>query len=150
VSRLRGHLGPAAARLETLAGGYRLVLGSGDLDVARARALLSKGRAIADRDPAGACALLREAYALWRGPVLGDLAEVVPVATAVVALEQLHRDVTDALISCAIKTQEAESVVGLASAALAADPLREPAVLLLMRALAATGRAPEALRTGRG
>ena len=32
---------------------------------------------------------------------------------------------------------------------MAADPLREPAVLLLMRALAATGQAPEALRIGR-
>src|SRR4051812_20350118 len=45
VSRLRGHLGPAAARLETLANGYRLVLGSDDLDVAWARELLRKARA---------------------------------------------------------------------------------------------------------
>jgi predicted ATPase/DNA-binding SARP family transcriptional activator len=150
VSRLRGHLGPAAARLETLAGGYRLVLGSDDLDAAQARELLRKARASADRDPAGACALLRKANALWRGPVLGDLAEVAPVATAVVALEQLHRDVTDALIGCAIDAEALdEGIVGLAAAALAADPLREPAALLLMRALAATGRAPEALRIGR-
>ncbi|MGH3966206.1 MAG: AfsR/SARP family transcriptional regulator, partial [Pseudonocardiaceae bacterium] len=138
------------ALLETLASGYRLVLGSDDLDLARVRELLGKGRAIADRDPAGARALLGEAHALWRGPVLGDLAEVAPVATAVVALEQLHRDVTDALIGCAIDAgQLDEGVVGLAAAALAADPLREPAALLLMRALAATGREPEALRTGR-
>ncbi|HEX6403238.1 MAG TPA: BTAD domain-containing putative transcriptional regulator [Pseudonocardiaceae bacterium] len=150
VSRLRGHLGPAATRLETLANGYRLMLGSDDLDLARARELLRKAHASADRDPAGACTLLHEAHALWRGPVLGDLAEVAPVATAVVALEQLHRDVTDTLISCAIDSgQLDEGVVGLAAATLAADPLREPAALLLMRALAATGRAPEALRTGR-
>ncbi len=150
VSRLRGHLGPAAARLETLASGYRLVLGSEDLDVARARDLLAKARAIADRDQARACALLREAHALWRGPVLGDLAQVTPVAIAVVTLEQLHREVTDALIGCAIDAGRLdEDVVGLAVAALAADPLREPAALLLMRALAATGRAPEALHTAR-
>jgi predicted ATPase/DNA-binding SARP family transcriptional activator len=150
VSRLRGHLGAAAARLETLAGGYRLVLGSDDLDAARARELLRKARASADRDPAAACTLLREANALWRGPVLDDLAEVAPVATAVVALEQLHRDVIDALICCAFDAGALdEGVVGLAAAALAADPLREPAALLLMRALAATGRAPEALRIGR-
>ncbi|HEX8760937.1 MAG TPA: BTAD domain-containing putative transcriptional regulator [Pseudonocardiaceae bacterium] len=126
------------------------MLGSDDLDVARARALLAKGRAIAERDPVRACALLREAHALWRGPVLSDLEEVAPVATAVVALEQLHRDVTDALIGCSIDAgQLDEGIVGLAAAALAADPLREPAALLLMRALAATGRASEALRTGR-
>jgi DNA-binding SARP family transcriptional activator len=148
VSRLRGHLGSAATQLETLVGGYRLVLD--DLDVARARELLAKARAIADRDPVEAYALLREAHALWRGPVLGDLEEVAPVATAVVALEHLHRDVTDALIGHAIEAgQLDEEVLGLAAAALAGDPLREPAVLLLMRALAATGRAPEALHTGR-
>jgi DNA-binding SARP family transcriptional activator len=94
--------------------------------------------------------LLREAHALWRGPVLGDLADVEPVATAVMTLEQLHRDVTDALIGCAIDAGVLdEGIVGLAAEALAADPLREPAVLLLMRALGATGRAPEALRTAR-
>ncbi|MGH3788624.1 MAG: AfsR/SARP family transcriptional regulator, partial [Pseudonocardiaceae bacterium] len=67
VSRLRGHLGPAAARLETLHDGYRLVLGTGDLDVAQARALLATARTDAARGPAGASILLREAHALWRG-----------------------------------------------------------------------------------
>src|SRR3954465_10978590 len=41
ISRLRAHLGPGASRLETLAGGYRLVLGDDELDAARARALLA-------------------------------------------------------------------------------------------------------------
>jgi DNA-binding SARP family transcriptional activator len=150
VSRLRNHLGPATTRLETLASGYRLVLGPDDLDVTQVRELQGKARATANDDPARACTLLREAHSLWRGPVLADLGEFAPVATAVTALDQLHRDVTDALIGCAIDAgQLDEEVVGLAGAALATDPLREPAALLLMRALAATGRAPEALRTGR-
>ncbi|MGH3786419.1 MAG: ATP-binding protein, partial [Pseudonocardiaceae bacterium] len=89
------------------------------------------------------------AHALWRGPVLADLTDVAPVAAAVEACAQLAREVTDALIACAIDAGQANGVVGLAAAAHAADPLREPAVLLLMRALAATGRAAEALRTGR-
>lgn len=110
VSRLPGHLGSAGARLETLDGGYRLVL--------------------------------------------ADLAEIAPLATSAVALEQLHREVTDLLIACAIDAAQIDAaqvdgVVGLAAEALAADPLREPAVLLLIRALAATGRAPPALREGR-
>ncbi len=37
VFRLRGHLGPAAARLETRQEGYRLALGADDLDVTQAR-----------------------------------------------------------------------------------------------------------------
>jgi len=44
VFRLRAHLGPAAARLQTLHDGYRLVLGTGDLDVSQARALLATVR----------------------------------------------------------------------------------------------------------
>jgi predicted ATPase/DNA-binding SARP family transcriptional activator len=150
VFRLRGHLGPAAARLETRPDGYRLLLrGDDGLDVAQARAMLATARACARRDPAGAYAVLREAHALWRGPVLADLTDVLPIATAVEGCAQLHREVTDALIDSAIAAGEAGAILGLATASLAADPLREPAALLLMRALAATGRAPDALRTGR-
>jgi len=123
VSRLRGHLGAAAPRLETLEAGYRLALGRDDLDVAGARALLAQGRAHADQDPAAAHALLRKAHALWRGPVLADLHEVAPVATALV--EQLHRDVTDTLVTSAVRAGLGEHVVGIATAALAVDPLRE-------------------------
>ena len=56
---------------------------------------------------------------------------------------------TDALIGRAVDAGRPDGVVGLAAAAHADDPLREPAVLLLMRVLAATGQAPEALRVGR-
>ncbi|SDN05705.1 Predicted ATPase [Geodermatophilus siccatus] len=150
VSRLRGHLGSAAARLETEPDGYRLVLEGDALDVARARALLAAARSRGRQDPAGALAVLREARALWRGPVLSDLTDVLPIAAAVEECTRLLREVTDALIGSAIAAGKAEEVLGLAAASLADDPLREPAVLLLVRALAATGRAPEALRTARG
>jgi predicted ATPase/DNA-binding SARP family transcriptional activator len=149
VSRLRAHLGAAAGRLQTQEAGYRLELGPGELDVAQARALLGTARALAQQDPVRALALLHEAYALWRGQVLADLTDVEPVATAVEGCARLHREVTDTLVATAIITGEADGIVGLATASLADDPLREPAVVLLMRALAATGHAPEALRVGR-
>lgn len=149
ISRLRAHLGPAAVRLQTRPDGYRLDLGAAELDIALARALLTRGRTGSEADPAGAFAMLREAHALWRGPVLADLTDIAPIATAVEGCAQLHREVTDTLIASAIGAGHPEEVLGLAAAALAADPLREPAVLLRMRALAASGRAPEALRTGR-
>ena len=57
--RLRGHLGQAAALLETRQEGYRLALEDDALDLARARALLAAVRAGARTDPAGAVALLR-------------------------------------------------------------------------------------------
>ena len=137
VFRLRGHLGPAAARLETRQDGYRLALGGDDVDVAQARALLAAARDGARADPAGAFTLLREANALWRGPVLADLTDFLPIAAAVEECAQLRREVTDALIASAIATGQADGaagtggIVSLAAASLAADPLREPAVLLL-------------------
>ncbi|WP_440073286.1 BTAD domain-containing putative transcriptional regulator [Streptosporangium sp. OZ121] len=149
VSRLRGHLGPAASQLETRHDGYRLDLGRGELDLTQARALLATARNSAHQDPAGALALLREAYTLWRGSVLADLTDIMPIATAVEGCAQLRRDVVNALIDTAIAAGEANTILSLASASLAADPLREPPVLSLMRALAATGQAPEALRVGR-
>jgi predicted ATPase/DNA-binding SARP family transcriptional activator len=149
IFRLRGQLGVAAARLRTRQDGYRLELGRDELDVAQARALLATARARLQPDPAGAYALLRQAHALWRGPVLADLTDVAPIAAAVEGCAQLHREVTDALITSAVAAGQAQEVVGLAAESVTADPLREPAVLGLMRALAATGQAPEALRAAR-
>ncbi len=82
-------------------------------------------------------------------PALADLLDVAPLATSAVALEQLHREILDLQISCRIEAGRLDGVVELAADGLAADPLREPAALLLMRALAAAGRAPQALRTAR-
>ena len=81
--------------------------------------------------------------------MLADLTDVEPIATAVEGCARLHRDVTDALVAAAVAAGEAGTVLGLAAESVAADPLREPAVLAFMRALAASGQAPEALRTGR-
>jgi predicted ATPase/DNA-binding SARP family transcriptional activator len=144
VFRLRAQLGPAATRLRTRQDGYLLELAADDLDVARARALLAAARA----DPPGVGAL-REAHALWRGPVLADLADVAPIAVAVEGFARLRQEVTDALVAASAAAGRAEEVLGLAAESVAADPLREPAVLALMRALAAGGQAPEALRVGR-
>ncbi|MFG2757032.1 BTAD domain-containing putative transcriptional regulator [Streptomyces wuyuanensis] len=145
VSRLRGHLGAASDRLETRHDGYRLVLGDGGLDLAQARALFEA----AQHDGTGGYDLLRQAHELWRGPVLADLTGVEAIAAAVEDCARLRQDVTDALVAQAVAAGRAEQVLGLAAASSAADPLREPAVLLLMRALAATGQAPRALHTAR-
>lgn len=145
VSRLRGHLGPAAARLETRHDGYALALGDDELDVAQARALLASARSAST----GAFALLEEAHRLWRGPVLADLADCAPVAAAVEGYDRLRGEITDALIAEAVAAGHADGVLGLAAAAAADDPLREPSVLLHMRVLAATGQVPEALGVAR-
>jgi predicted ATPase/DNA-binding SARP family transcriptional activator len=146
VSRLRRDLGPAATRLRTHQDGYRLELGRDELDVAQARALLTTARTGAQQDPAAAFRLLEQAYALWRGPVLADLVDITAIAAAVESCSELRREVTDALVAAAIAAAKADAVVELATASAVADPLREPATLLQMRVLAATGRPPDAIR----
>jgi predicted ATPase/DNA-binding SARP family transcriptional activator len=147
ISRLRGHLGPAASRLEHHPDAYRLALDDRALDAAEARSLLADARRLAVHDARAAGAVLREARALWRGPALPDLQEVAPIAARSVALDELRRDIDDLLVECALNGGEAHEAAGIASEAVAAEPLREPAVRLLMRALAATGRGAAALRT---
>lgn len=154
VSRLRGHFGAAAVRLETLDGGYRLRLVDGELDHVRARTLLAQSRALA-HDPAAAVNLLRTALALWRGPALAELAAVEPLATAATGLDLLRRDVIEALAGAladagaAGDAAAATEAVVLAGDLLAAEPLREPAARLHVRALAAAGQRTEALAAGR-
>ncbi len=148
VSRLRRHLGGAADRLETRPDGYRLALDVHDLDLLQARTWRHSARA-AGTDAAAAFEILQAAYELWRGPVLADLDDVAPIAAAVEEVEQLRREVTDALVEAGIAAHRPEWVLAPAAAAVAEDPLREPAVLLHARALAACGRAPEALAGAR-
>ena len=146
MSRLRSHFGTASAVLETGNDGYRLVLRPDELDVA-------PGAEPARVDTAGRgwtnTPVCRRRIGLWRGPVLADLLDVVPIATAAEEYARMHRDVVDALIAAGIAAGHARDVLPLAAAAAASDPLREPAVLLHMRALAATGEVPQALGMGR-
>mgnify|MGYP003775119703 CR=1 FL=1 len=146
VSRLRGHLGVAATRIETLDGGYRLALTTAECDLAAARALRARAASVS---PAQALDLLREADALWRGPVLPDLRAVAPIDAAVTELDDLRRSVVDELIQVSLDTGTLDGVVERAGAVVTADPLREPAVALLVRALAAAGRPADALRAAR-
>ena len=149
VFRLRAQLASASANLQTRPDGYRLELPSGGLDLARARAHLAAGRTLLDRDPAGAYAELQRAHELWRGEVLADLTEFLPIAASVTTCDQLHRDVIDALVGAAIAAGSAAETLALARSSLAEDPLREPAALLLMRSLAAIGSPADALQIGR-
>ena len=149
ISRLRSQLGPAGDQLVTTPVGYRLDLGGDGLDVALARALLRVAKAELEHDPSAAHAHLLEADRLWRGPALADFADLAPFAAAAAEAEQLHREVTDTLIAAAVAAGQAESVLALAAAAVGEDPLRERAVLLQMKALAATGEARAALQAAR-
>lgn len=129
VSRLRRHLGPYADRLRHGDGGYVLELDADGLDV-------SDVLRLADSDAAGA---LR----LWRGDALDDLVDVPSLAVEKVALDELRRRLRDDATEAAIAAGTSRSAE--AAAAVAASPLRERAVILLMRCYAVEGRTADAM-----
>lgn len=147
VSRLRGHLGRAGVRLEGLNGAYRLRLdgpGSGT-DARRARSLLNAAKAAG---PAEARRLLEEARSLWRGAPLGEFLDVHRLAGSAATLIEVRRRVDEAYVDATLASGDHGAALEVAMGLVSHDPLSEPAVVLLMRALAAAGRGAEALRSG--
>ncbi|ACU74139.1 transcriptional regulator, SARP family [Catenulispora acidiphila DSM 44928] len=151
VMRLRRCLGSEAGRLETVAPGYRILLDPAtELDTKIFVARYQAGQAAADAgDWRAAARFAAEALALWRGEPLAD-----------VPSELLHLEEAAAWAEMRVEAIElrARADISLGRAAdaaaalrrLAADhPHREPAYALLMSALAAADRRPEALQVYR-
>lgn len=142
VSRLRGHLGPLAERLERRGTGYLLHVEPGEVDADAARAL---GRAAADgAGPAEAAELARAALDLWRGPALEEFRALPALEVESVGLDELRLQIADDLVEARLALGD-RTVTADAVAASAAAPLRERSALLLVRALAADGRAADAM-----
>jgi predicted ATPase/DNA-binding SARP family transcriptional activator len=148
ASRIRRHLGRASTRLTAAGAGYRLALEPGELDADRFGRLVGAARDVAQHDARGALRLLREARALWRGPALDEFGDVAPLVAWARRLAELRLDADDLLVECALAAGDGATAVAIAGDSVAAEPLREAGVLHLMRALAAAGRAAEALRVG--
>ncbi|MEV4683842.1 ATP-binding protein [Streptomyces kurssanovii] len=141
VGRLRRALGPEAVALTE--GGYRLCADPDDVDLHRFDRLTGEGtRALEDGDAAKAAALLDDALALWRGPVLADL----PDRSAAEARWEARRlDARRARIAAALGLGGAEAAVPELLALCEAHPLDERLQALRIRALRDTGRPAEAL-----
>ncbi|TCJ35314.1 BTAD domain-containing putative transcriptional regulator [Parafrankia sp. BMG5.11] len=149
LSRVRGHLGPRAGRLIRDGAGYRLVLGADALDATRAEAFAAQARALRPTDPAAAVDRLRQALDLWRGDALAEFGSAGPLGAEAARLTRLRQTLVDGLLDARLACGPAGAVIGDAEQAATADPLRESALLLLVRALALDGRAPEALAAAR-
>ncbi|MFE0348361.1 BTAD domain-containing putative transcriptional regulator [Streptomyces griseoluteus] len=141
VGRLRRALGADA--IASVDGGYRLTAVPDDVDLARFDRLTGDGRrALDDADPAKAAALLDDALALWRGPVLADL----PDRTADAARWETRRlDALRARHTAALALGHAESSLPELAALCDEHPLDEPLQALRLRALRDTGRTARAL-----
>ena len=145
VSRLRRSLGDAQA-VQPSAAGYRLAANPADIDVHRFERLAAEGAAALRRgDPAAAQPVLRDALALWRGPALADCADA-PFAVAPIArLDDLRLAATADRLAADLALGRAPAVVAELEALTLEHPLDERFTALLIKALRAAGRAPDAL-----
>ncbi|WP_242906916.1 BTAD domain-containing putative transcriptional regulator [Actinomadura terrae] len=144
VSRLRRGLGDAGL-VEGHAAGYRLAVPPEVVDVHEFGRLARYGReALAAGEHARAAAVLKEALGLWRGPALADVS--APFAAAQAArLEESRVAVAEDLAEAEIALGEFGAVVPGLRELVDAQPLREQARALLMRALYGAGRQADAL-----
>ncbi|MEE1753221.1 AfsR/SARP family transcriptional regulator, partial [Streptomyces sp. SP18CS02] len=141
VARLRRTLGPGAVL--SLDGGYRLGADPDDVDLHRFERLAGEGaRALEAGDPAGALAVLDDALALWRGPVLADLPGRAAEAAA---WEARRRGVQGSRLRAMLALGRPEETLPELAALCGLSPLDEPLQSLRIRALRAAGRPAEAL-----
>jgi DNA-binding SARP family transcriptional activator len=145
VLRVRRALGEFGCDglIESVPGGYRAAVGGHELDAHRFTELVR--RADATADPADQRALLADALALWRGPVLGEPPGGWATSTEAAELHALRLAATERLAAADIAAGHPDRAVPLLRERLRQDPGHEPATLLLMRALQAGGQRVEAL-----
>ena len=127
--------------------GYLVRATAEQLDTLRFEQLLAKGRrTLVEGDAPQAAAVLGQALGLWRGPALGELAEL-PFATGWAArLEQLRLAAVEERIEAHLACGRHADVVDELERLVAAEPLRERLWAQLMVALYRSGRQAEALR----
>ncbi|HEX7096893.1 MAG TPA: BTAD domain-containing putative transcriptional regulator [Acidimicrobiales bacterium] len=152
ISRLRGHLGRHADRVERDGNGYRLHLEHDELDAAHVRSLATQARSLVDERPSDAIELFASALAQWRGVALEEFPDVAPLAADAVALASLRLDLVDEWLDTRLahgrSTAFADEpdLAADATRALASSPLRERTACIVLRALAEQGRHADAMR----
>ncbi|MFI9650786.1 BTAD domain-containing putative transcriptional regulator [Streptomyces sp. NPDC052040] len=136
--------GPVA--LLTRTPGYLLRVEPQSVDLYRFRALVDEARAEMDRGaPDAASALRREALALWRGPVLADLAETGVLWPELKAIQNTRLDVLEDFFEAELALGHHDVVLPQLQATVGAEPRRERLLGQLMLALYRSGRQADAL-----
>ena len=140
VARLRKSLGPAV--IETVAPGYRLTVDPGRIDARRFERLVRDARPLPARERADA---LRDALALWRGPVFMDLAFEPFLHVEIARLEELRLAALEDRLEAEIELGLHDAAVAELEGLAAGEPSRERLRRLQMLALHRSGRTQEAL-----
>lgn len=145
VHALRKRLGEGV--LETRAPGYRLNVAPRTLDVAEFERLVAAARTAPLPQ---AVELRRQALALWRGPVLADVAIEGADRNVAARLNDLRLAAQIDQIDAELALGRHASVVGELEALTATHPYQERLAAQLMLALYRSGRQAEALEFYRG
>ncbi len=147
VHRLRRLIGDAEGKvLVYRAPGYLLRIDPGDLDLQEFESLVEDGRsALAAADPESAATLLAEALALWRGPLLADVAPTGQITNEAERAVELRLAAAELRIEADLACGRSAQVIPELRRLVAENPIREGLWVLLMRALDDAGRHAEAL-----
>ncbi|MEU3773471.1 BTAD domain-containing putative transcriptional regulator [Streptomyces sp. NPDC032472] len=145
VAKLRSRIPHGPEIIVTDGPGYRAVVETGQLDLLSHQQLLREARqSVAEGRPERAAAQLREALALWRGPVLaGSGGQVIDAAST--ALEEQRLTAAEQLYDLCIDAGEAAEITGELRLLVDEHPLRETLRSRLMLALYHCGQRAAAL-----
>ncbi|WP_203919900.1 AfsR/SARP family transcriptional regulator [Rugosimonospora africana] len=153
MSRLRNRLDPhhdgsLGIRLVSRNGGYLAEVDPQRIDAARFRTMVERARTVAD--PVERAARLREALALWRGPILAD--EATPRLRERIGAEltELRMTATELMVDAELAGGRHQDLVGELAALTAEHPYREGLAAQLMLALYRSDRYAEALAAYQG
>jgi DNA-binding SARP family transcriptional activator len=149
VSHLRRTFAPVTDDLiRTQPPGYTLAVDQSSIDAWRFERLVGDGRqALAAGEAHRAAAILEEALALWRGPVLADFTFDPFAASHATRWEELRLVALEERADAELSLGHHQGLVGELQALVDAHPLRERMWGQLMVALYRCGRQAEALRS---
>jgi len=150
IARLRKALEPLngddGPRVRTVAGGYMLMVATGELDADVFQARVQDGReALAAGEADRASELLTSALRLWRGPPLADVAFEDFAQPEIRRLEELRLEALEARIDAELRLGHHAQTLGELGRLLAEHPSRERLASQLMLALYRSGRQGDAL-----
>ncbi|GIJ28834.1 SARP family transcriptional regulator [Micromonospora qiuiae] len=116
-------------------GGYRLDVDPARVDVFAFQAEVAEARRLAGSDDAAAAALLSRALPAWRGPMLTGVSLGPALAAHVAAATEDRMLAAELFAELSIELGRYDDALPVLREMLIIQPLREPAHLLLMRAL---------------
>jgi DNA-binding SARP family transcriptional activator len=150
ISHLRKLLnkpGRSEKVIVTKSPGYSLRLGGDQIDFVDFQNLANEGRTcmrLGQHEQAAS--ILDSALRLWRGPVLGEIADGPIINGFAVVAEEIRIQCTELMVSSLLKLGRHRDLIGFLYSLIAQHPLHEEFYRQLMLALYRSGRRADALK----